>query len=1836
MRRPTLLLALTALCLAMAFNTLHATVRYVKPVASGAGDGSSWDDASAGLQAMINASTPGDQIWVAAGMYTPPTTNDRNVHFSLVDGVELYGGFAGTESSLSERDIAANPTLISGDIGAVGNFNDNSFILIDATGADNCIVDGFIIRDSRNEFGDACMRLNTSSVIFRNCVFTNNDGFNYNVLRSTNSTVAFINCEVTGNLGGGTNIINTDGDFTMVNSAIYDTNGKGINNTGSGNCTLTNCLFSGITASIHNGGALGQSSTGNMDLINCTFTNISAFLNPAILVGSGYSATAVNCIFWDNQGGSGIGADGTFTVTHSIVQGGYAGMGNLSEGPLFTDAANGDFQLQECSPAIDAGDNSANSTTEDLAGSPRVVDAAGAAVIDMGAYEYQSTVDICNCYPDNIIYVNDDALGAGNGKNWDDAFTDLQDALALAGACPNVTEIWVAEGTYYPTATGDRNAKFQIPSGLKLYGGFAGGETAVAQRNIGANPAILSGEIGDPATNLDNSYNIVVMTNVMTGTRLDGFTVSDSHNTFTGGAVNVSGSATVANCILERNTAYVGGGITFNGALLTVDNCTFRNNLGFAGGGGIAAGSGAVHVSYSVFDSNTGNDSGGVFFSQGSPDANFDNCVFYNNKALNFQGGVIYNQAGTLVMTNCTVAKNSNRADIAAPPANITITNTILWGNNSGPFQSYPSSGVSYSITNTWYVAPGTGNLNIDPLFVDINDGDGPDNIWGTPDDGLYIQPCSPAVDGGNTPASTIDFLGNPRVDAPAIGVSPVDIGAYEQQEAAYPVVITDISIDNVSVLNDNGTICSADDTFTGDVAVTFFNVSSTGALSLAGPEILSTLAPVPIANTTTPSTHVFTGVSFAAFGETTLTAAFSDMPCTYSETITGTPSAGIGNIECTDCGTPWYDDGGPTGNYAQDVSKIFCPPATDYKAQLDFTFLDLEYESLYIYDGTDYSADFLAEVDGSSPVPRTVTATASNPSGCLLVDFYYYGGTGAGWEATFNCVRIFDISANNIAGCDGNGTTCATDDTYTADITVSFASKPAAGTLSLSGADIVGASPTPVDVNSLTGNTHTFTGVALRADRAPIELSAVFSDEPAAVFNGVAGTAPAQCSSSELLNLLGIYLYDPEIYYVDVTDWSTQSARTLTMTGYDVEGGNSIALNPTNGLYYAILQVDNDDPRLATVDIATGICTDIGSLGNQYRFSSITFAPDGTLYGCTGNNGSSPGSLFTIDPATGVATLRQALQSGGGHVLAFNPDDGFLYHFTNGYIEKVDPATYARSAITLSGDIYANPLGAVYKGNGSFYMGDWNSRMYSVSASGVSTLLSEDQEDYFRGYALLYNAPPACGVSDISLSDITGCNGNGTTDETDDYFTADVAVTFAYAPAGGALTLKRGADVLATTMADLACTTTHTFSGVQMAADGNDIVLTAEFSNDCSYTSNLGAAPASCSCPAGNRLYVTTTGAGDGSSWASPLGGLQDALALAAACPDIDEIWVATGVYKPSEYPSFCGGCTDPRDVAFELVEGVSIYGGFAGTETALSERIIESNPAILSGDIGTANDNSDNAYHVLVALNITNATALDGFIIRDGTALGSNISPAGFGITRTQAGALALQGSYPVISNCRFINNSASFSGGAIYTNGNVSGPLAFTDCTFEENDCSGTSAADAGAIDLNSNFSAGVTFSRCLFKGNTAADDGGALAIDQPEVHLNECIFEGNIAIGGDGGAILNEVDEYLYITNCLFTGNQSGGGDGGGAIFGSDDDDDIYMVITNSTFYGNHTEGEGGAIYVYGYAYVTTVNSIFWGNTAANGSPDQSQMYADNPEDSPTSYSIFQFGFPDGFD
>lgn len=119
--------------------------------------GSSWGQAM-NLQTALGSSAC-TKLRVATGTYTPtvaasPTYSDRDNSFNVRLGAKVYGGFADTESQRSQRDVAANPAALSGDISIQGNHDHKSFRVVNmdgTTGAGSItastMLDGFTIRD---------------------------------------------------------------------------------------------------------------------------------------------------------------------------------------------------------------------------------------------------------------------------------------------------------------------------------------------------------------------------------------------------------------------------------------------------------------------------------------------------------------------------------------------------------------------------------------------------------------------------------------------------------------------------------------------------------------------------------------------------------------------------------------------------------------------------------------------------------------------------------------------------------------------------------------------------------------------------------------------------------------------------------------------------------------------------------------------------------------------------------------------------------------------------------------------------------------------------------------------------------------------------------------------------------------------------------------------------------------------------------------------------------------------------------------------------------------------------------------------------------------------------------------------------------------------------------------------------------------------------------------------------------------------------------------------------------------------------------------------------------
>ena len=178
-------------------------------VAAATPDGTSWGTAYADLQAALSASKSGDTIRVAAGTYKPTSGTDRTISFQLKTGVEIDGGYAGdANADPNTRDIALYPTILSGDIGNIGDNSDNSYHVLLGSGTDaTAILDGFTITggnangSSPNNSG-AGLRNSSGSPTLLNCSFSNNSAGYGSGICNFSSSPSLTNCSFSNNSAG--------------------------------------------------------------------------------------------------------------------------------------------------------------------------------------------------------------------------------------------------------------------------------------------------------------------------------------------------------------------------------------------------------------------------------------------------------------------------------------------------------------------------------------------------------------------------------------------------------------------------------------------------------------------------------------------------------------------------------------------------------------------------------------------------------------------------------------------------------------------------------------------------------------------------------------------------------------------------------------------------------------------------------------------------------------------------------------------------------------------------------------------------------------------------------------------------------------------------------------------------------------------------------------------------------------------------------------------------------------------------------------------------------------------------------------------------------------------------------------------------------------------------------------------------------------------------------------------------------------------------------------------------------------------------------------------------
>lgn len=262
--------------------------------------------------------------------------------------------------------------------------------------------------------------------------------------------------------------------------------------------------------------------------------------------------------------------------------------------------------------------------------------------------------------------------------------------------------------------------------------------------------------------------------------------------------------------------------------------------------------------------------------------------------------------------------------------------------------------------------------------------------------------------------------------------------------------------------------------------------------------------------------------------------------------------------------------------------------------------------------------------------------------------------------------------------------------------------------------------------------------------------------------------------------------------------------------------------------------------------------------------------------------------------------------------------------------------------------------------------------------------------------------------------------------------------------------------------------------------------------------------------------IYVNISlgsGSNNGTSWANAFRYNNALYAGLASAEDGDEIWVTGGTYRTIALPI---GCTEPicgaidltnRNNTYLLKSGVRMYGNFVGTETDISQRNFSGNETILSGNIKDLFDNSDNAYHVVTAINCSNSTVLDKFTIQEGNADGlGTITLAGKTYYKSWGGGMLNISSSIQIRNCSFVNNLAESGGGMLNTD--YSAPN-ITNSIFVNN-----TAGGGGGI-YNHNHSS-PTIKNCTIANNNGTAAGGAMYNLDSSPSINNSIVWGNTSL------------------------------------------------------------------------------------------------------------------------
>ncbi len=1736
------------------YTSYNPSSVYVDASATGNNDGTSWTDAYTDLQSALNFGCNGNRtFYVAQGTYYPDrgtgaTLNDRNASFTLRDGDKIYGGFPSGGDVFDNRDPSTYLTYLSGEIGTAAK-TDNSYHVVSIPGTSaNTYLEGVRITGAYgSNIGGGVNIVSTDAqtkerAAFVNCAFTNNSSNNgagvYFSDPLATGTISFTDCFFNGNQCG-----------NLGTGAAIFVAGSGQLLTG---ITITNSAFSANHAG--QGGAIYLGGTRG-DIINCSFGYNYAsaqggalYLAPncqlvniynTVIYGDTasveiYQSPASNHIYYSDIQGSG----GSSSWNSNLgIDGGH----NIDANPQYVPGPS--LNVFPASPLRNAGSVAYNTTTVDLGNMQRVMQ----DTIDIGAYETTP-----------IVYVAWDAPNGGDGTSWATAFNQVQDALDVTYVSGQYKDVWVKGGTYYPYNNGSgRTRTIVVSRSQRLYGGFAGNETSLSQRNIPQHPTILSGDLGTQGNRSDNAYHIITL-NQTINSRLDGFIFENGNADDTtnsnyqfGGAVYSTGYATAypnttfANCVFRKNNSNGGGGAIYCVASpsftysMTFRQCLFYKNTTDGNGG-------------AVFINNTGGTGNNV-------QCSFYNCTGADNRASN---------DGGFAASRCTL--------LSVDTATINLYNTIV-ASDTGNFGEYVNErgiGLLHGYNS---------NTNFpNPHFVNAANPEGADGIIFTADDGLKLQPTSSSINGGNNAYLSTGIVTDSLYDvtgASRVQQQVVDMGAYEDFGC---LGFTKLYVDSSIAVPGLG--------------------NSWGTAFKSFQDALKVLSLCPEVDTIFLATGTY-------YPGSTHTAVSRDTTFLINRKVTvlgGYPSGGgVRNVIANPVGL----DGNVNGpTFIDNVCHVMC--VVDATATDTVTLDGIGFNNAYAYLGGTYTigGQAISRGVGGGLVIKGPTVVIRNCSfsnsrvgqggggiidyaGKLIVSNSVFSGNLAAYGGAIRTEQGVSLVAsgntffNNRSQSDGavlsiymNSTDVATliNNQFMRNLSVTNG-----------GAGVLDGGTSNVYNNTFFNNTAFGNGGGFyfmpASSTSTVNLyNNIFYGDTAHgsgndLYNSTANTTVTRSNNSfsdtypdfyNAGNLLGADnlwgTSDDGLQLAKTSRMINQGKSSVVNYSTDITGANRVKLGTVDigafeadsvvtQWYVSLAQdsVTGDGLSWATAfpDFAQGV--DASKSGDTVWVAEGTYTPTSGSYKLKsgvkiyGGFNATETLLSQRQRALGYNTI---LQGNGTNVMVFDSVnaaavlDGFIIQNGSGAAgagmqmqhssPQVSNCVFTNNSASLAGGAISCVSGSPTFTNVIFY----NNHVTGVNAEGGAVFFSfsypvirncdfvSNTSNTYAG-AVYSNSTAHPAVSNSAFSGNTAAYMYD-----DNFFAGGQNLSHNLLQTGNAdsgnivstiagfysISNPAGYDSLWFTQDDglqLDYSTSNLINrgsndSVVNSAGAKDILGLSRIQNG---TVDIGAYESPlynyCDSAAFNSIHILYVDArnynsGDGFSWGTAFATLGEALNKANYCSAFDTILVAAGTYYPT------GEQADTnRKVSFDFIRsGYAVLGGYPHGG---GPRNFGDNNTILSGNIGAVDTNADNSYHVLVFHNTDNTTTLDGFIISGGSANSINGDANGNGggawINGSNAGGLCK----PRISNCVFTNNYAYY-GGAVLNDAQIGGNASptFINCVFTKN----SSGGQGGAMYNLATYSGVVlpVITNCTFAENSADYNGGGIySVCQPSGNVSATI-------------------------------------------------------------------------------------------------------------------------------